>query len=143
MSDNRYTYFHYRDLKPGELFFFIAMEETRKELGLTDLAAASAILLGERALPVSGKVAGATEGTSVLSMVSRNLFRQKLQHRLPTIIRGANGFLRISLTRSLGAFVGRTIPVVGTVMLAADAFIIASNTVRSYNRIVRPEDRVF
>ncbi len=46
------------------------------------------------------------------------------------------------MTRSLGAFVGRAIPVVGVVLLSNDAIIIMRNTVVPYNRIVKPEDRV-
>lgn len=46
------------------------------------------------------------------------------------------------MTRNLGAFVGRAVPVVGTVMLATDAAIVTWNTVQVYNGIVKPEDRV-
>ncbi|QCP51425.1 hypothetical protein FAZ95_21060 [Trinickia violacea] len=143
MSDNRYTYFHYRDLTPGELFFFIALEETRKELGLTDLVAASAILLGQNDVPVSGKLAEATKGTSVASMASRALLRHKLPRPVPTIIKSGPRLMKVAFTRNLGAAVGRAIPVVGYVILVADAYIIMVNTVRSYNRIVQPADRVF
>ncbi|CDN62523.1 hypothetical protein I35_4687 [Burkholderia cenocepacia H111] len=50
--------------------------------------------------------------------------------------------IRISFTHRLGAWVGRTIPVVGEVFLAHDAFLIMRNTVTTYNRLVKPEDRV-
>ncbi len=46
------------------------------------------------------------------------------------------------MTRSLGAFVGRTIPVVGTVMLGRDAFLIMKNTVATYDRMAKAEDRI-
>ena len=55
---------------------------------------------------------------------------------------GAQG-VRIASTKNLGAWVGRTIPVVGEVLLAADAVAIMFNTVRRYNVIVKPENRVF
>jgi len=45
-------------------------------------------------------------------------------------------------TRNLGAFVGRTIPVAGTIMLSGDAMMIVLQTVRIYNAIVKPEDRL-
>jgi len=51
--------------------------------------------------------------------------------------------LRIAFTKNLGAFVGRAIPIVGYVVLASDAFEIMWKTVSTYNKIVRPEDRVF
>ncbi|KVG71012.1 hypothetical protein WJ95_19665 [Burkholderia ubonensis] len=65
-----------------------------------------------------------------------------LRMRLPTITKAGLGGLRIAMTRSLGAFVGRAIPVVGVVLLSKDAILIMRNTVVSYNRIVKPEDRV-
>lgn len=46
-------------------------------------------------------------------------------------------------TKNLGAWVGRTIPVIGEVFLAADASVIMFNTVRRYNAVAKPEDRVF
>ncbi|KVC86964.1 hypothetical protein WJ47_26530 [Burkholderia ubonensis] len=51
--------------------------------------------------------------------------------------------VRMAFTRNLGAWVGRTIPVVGEVFLAVDASMIMLNTVRAYNAIAKPEDRVF
>ncbi|NBI44715.1 hypothetical protein EON00_03570 [Burkholderia sp. ISTR5] len=50
--------------------------------------------------------------------------------------------VRVVFTRRLGAWVGRTIPVVGEMCLARDAYLIMRNTVRTCNRIVKPEDRV-
>nr|WP_321921917.1 hypothetical protein [Burkholderia sp. BCC1998] len=55
---------------------------------------------------------------------------------------GAQG-VRIASTRNLGAWVGRTIPVVGELFLAADAAVIMFNTVRRYNAVVKLENRVF
>ncbi|KWO09511.1 hypothetical protein WM25_17140 [Burkholderia ubonensis] len=51
--------------------------------------------------------------------------------------------VRMAFTRNLGAWAGRTIPVVGEVFLAVDASMIMLNTVRAYNAIAKPEDRVF
>ncbi len=56
MSENRYTYDHRQNLSPPEVFVWIALNETRKQLGLDDLASAAAILLGQNDVPVSGKV---------------------------------------------------------------------------------------
>ncbi|NLA20921.1 hypothetical protein GPU89_35560 [Burkholderia cepacia] len=52
----------------------MALDEIRKQLGLDDLAAASAMLLGQGDVPVPGKFAGATPGTSVASLAARKLF---------------------------------------------------------------------
>jgi hypothetical protein len=91
---------------------------------------------------VAGKLGGATAGTSVVSLVARKLLPWQVRYRLPTITSiGARG-LRIAFTRNVGAFVGRAIPVVGVVVMGYDAFLIARHTVSSYNRLVKPEDRV-
>ncbi|WP_321789555.1 STM2901 family protein [Paraburkholderia sp. J94] len=142
MSTNAYSYGIHRGISAGELFFYIAVDKTREELGLDDLAAAAAILLGQNDVPVGGKLAGAVAGTSVVSMAARKFLPFRVAVRLPTIVKAGAGGLRIAMTRSLGAFVGRTIPVVGTVMLGADAFLIMRNTLFTYNRMVKPEDRI-
>lgn len=56
MSDNRYTYGIHQNLTPADLFVYVALDETRKQLGFDDLAAASAVLLGQADVPVPGKV---------------------------------------------------------------------------------------
>ncbi|MFP3798424.1 STM2901 family protein [Paraburkholderia sp. SIMBA_027] len=142
MSTNLYSYGIHRNIGAGELFFYIALDKTREELGLDDLAAASAILLGQNDVPVGGKLAGAVAGTSVVSMAARKFLPFRVAVRLPTIVKAGAGGLRIAMTRSLGAFVGRTIPVVGTVMLGRDAFLIMKNTVATYNRMAKAEDRI-
>jgi hypothetical protein len=142
MSDNRYTYGIQQNLTPTDLFVYVALDETRKQLGLDDLAAASAVLLGQADVPVAGKVAGATVGTSVASLTARKLLPFKVRVRLPMITKVGLSGVRIAFTRNLGAFVGRTIPVIGEVFLARDAFMIMRNTVVTYNRLAKPDDRM-
>lgn len=142
MSDNRYSYGIHRDLTPASLFAYVALDETRKELGLDDLTAAAAVLLGQADVQVTGKVAGATEGTSVASLVARRLLPMKIAVRLPMITKVGLDGVRIAFTRNLGAFVGRSIPVVGEVFLAKDAFMIMYHTRLAYNRLVKPADRI-
>ncbi|MCR1767873.1 STM2901 family protein [Burkholderia glumae] len=142
MSENLYSYGARRSLRPVDLFVWIALDETKKRLGLDDLAAASAVLLGQADVPVPGKLAGATEGSSVASLAARKLFPQKLPFRLPMITGIGLSGVRIAFTRRLGAWIGRSVPVVGEVFLAADAFMIMRNTVTTYNSIVKPEDRL-
>ncbi|EOS96332.1 putative phage membrane protein [Erwinia tracheiphila PSU-1] len=43
----------------------------------------------------------------------------------------------------VGTFVGRTIPVVGWVILASDVSQISYKTVRDYNKIARGNDKVW
>ncbi|KVK90001.1 hypothetical protein WJ47_22420 [Burkholderia ubonensis] len=143
MADNRYSYKGHTNLQPVDLFFWVAVDETQKRLGFDDLAAASATLLGQADVPVPGKFANATKGTSVISIAARKLLPFELKRRLPMIMTVGVQGVRIAFTKNLGAWVGRTIPVVGEVFLAADAAMIMFNTVRTYNAVAKPEDRVF
>jgi hypothetical protein len=43
---------------------------------------------------------------------------------------------------NLGAFVGRAVPVLGWVILANDVSTIGYRTLRNYNTIARPEDKI-
>ena len=45
MSDNRYTYGIHQNLTAADLFAYVALDETRKQLGFDDLAAASAVFV--------------------------------------------------------------------------------------------------
>lgn len=142
MSDNRYTYGIHQNLTPADLFVYVAIDETRNQLGLDDLAAASAVLLGQADVPVPGKVAGATAGTSVASLTARKLLPFKVRVRLPMITKVGLSGVRIAFTRNLGAFVGRAVPVIGELFLARDAFMIMRNTVVTYNRLAKQDDRL-
>lgn len=142
MSDSRYTYGIHQNLTPADLFVYVAIDETRKQLGLDDLAAASAVLLGQADVPVPGKVAGATAGTSVASLTARKLLPFKVRVRLPMITKVGLSGVRIAFTRNLGAFVGRAVPVIGELFLARDAFMIMRNTVVTYNRLAKRDDRL-
>jgi hypothetical protein len=121
---------------------WVALDETRKQLGFDDLGAAAAILLGQADVSVPGKFAGATAGTSVASLAARKLLPYKVAVRLPMIMGIGLKGLRIAFTRNLGAFVGRTTPIIGEVFLARDAFLIMRHAIATYNRLVLPADRV-
>jgi len=142
MAENRYSYNGHTNLQPVDLLFWVAADQLCKRFGFSDLAAAAGILLGQNDVPVPGKLRGAVAGTSVVSMAARKLLPFNIGMRLPTITKAGVGGLRIAMTRNLGAFVGRAVPVVGTVMLATDAAVVTWNTVQVYNGIVKPEDRV-
>lgn len=108
-----------------------------------DIAAAAAILSGQPFLPTRAKLGGATKGTSLASVASRNLIRQKLPFALPMITGASLGTLKISFTRNLRAFVGRLVPGVGWTILAYDVFQIMEKTLRKYNSLVRSEDKIW
>ncbi|WP_449182729.1 STM2901 family protein [Trinickia sp. YCB016] len=141
---NEYRYGIHDGLSREELFLLVAIDETCKQLGVDDVVAVGAILAGQRFIPTRGKFNGAVEGTSVASVVSRRLLPYELEHKiLPTVTSFESLFLlRIKFTRSLGVFVGRAIPGVGWVILAADVSTIIYRSVNAYNSLAKPEDRL-
>lgn len=139
------TYFYdgSSNLSAGELFFWVMIDETLDHLGITDIAAVTAIYLGSNNVTVAGKLAGATPGTSVASTYSRRLFRGRMMPmKLPTWIGYPPNAKRI-MTQKLGTFVGRTIPVAGWVILAVDVTTITFKAVNKYNTIAHPSDRLW
>ena len=139
------TYFYdgTSNLSAGELFFWIMVDETADHFGVRDIAGVVAIYLGLNNVTVAGKLAGATPGTSVASLYARRLFRGKMMPiKLPTWINYPPN-AQLIMTRKLGTFVGRTIPVIGWVILASDVSIIAYKAINKYNTIARPVDRLW
>lgn len=143
MSSTTYTYNDLTNLTREELFLWIAVDQTLGQLGGVDAAAAIAVLSGQPFLPTRGKFAGATKGTSVASVVSRHLIKHKLPFALPTLTGATLSTLKITFTKSLGAFVGRLVPGVGWSILAYDAVLIMRNTVLHYNLRARQEDKLW
>ncbi|MDC9590739.1 hypothetical protein PSI23_15960 [Xenorhabdus sp. XENO-10] len=131
------------NLTAAQLFFWIMIDETLTQFGITDIAAFFAIYAGLNRVPVSGKPVGSTPGTSYASKYSRRLFRGKMMSgHLPTWINYPPNTKRI-MTKKLGTFVGRTIPLVGWVILAADVAAIVYRSVKKYNLIARKKDRLW
>lgn len=139
---SRYTYHRHRDLTPAEFFLFIAIDETKKQLGINDLLAASGVLLGQNDVLIAGTSSATRRRTQAWRRLRPALrCLMDLRIRLPMITRiGVRG-MRIAFTRNLGAFVGRTIPVASTVMLSADAIMIMLHSMRRYNDVAS-EDRL-
>lgn len=140
---NRYRYYTHQDLTPTELFFFMMIDQTRKQLGINDVESVILILSGLPLLPTRQKFAGATKGTSIASLVSRTLFKYQFKKNiLPTLTLNSMKSLKILFARRLGVFIGRTIPGVGWVLLAHDVFLIGEYSVLKYNSMVKAEDRI-
>jgi hypothetical protein len=137
-----YSYQDQINLSGTELFFWVTVDKTLEQLGVEDIGAVFAILAGQPIIPTRAKVGGATKGTSVASVVSRRILNYDLKIRLPMLTGSSIKTLRIALTKNLGAFVGRTIPVVGWFIIANDVVRITWNAVTTYNSIVSLEDRV-
>lgn len=139
------TYFYdgSSNLSAGELFFWIMIDETLDHFGISDIAAVTGIYLGSNSVTVAGKFSGATPGTSVASMYSRQIFRGRMMPvRLPTWIGFPPNVKRI-MTRRLATFVGRTIPVIGWAILAIDVSTITFKAVNKYNTLAHPSDRLW
>ncbi|WP_080436582.1 STM2901 family protein [Burkholderia ubonensis] len=141
-----YHYYGMSNLGAGELFFWIMVDETMNQLGVGDAASVGMILLAGNNLSTRTKPHGAIKGTSRASQYSRRIF-QKAQFpfglKLPTLVGGPVRNLKIRLVRNIGTFVGRTIPVLGWVILASDISIITCRTVSHYNRVAREGDRLW
>lgn len=137
-----YTYNQQSNLSAHELFFWIAVDKTLQQLGVKDVGAVFAIIVGQPIVPTRGKFGGATKGTSIASLASRQFLNYQLRFRLPMITGKSIATLRIALTRNLGAFVGRSVPIVGWIILANDVVRITWNTVATYNTIAISDDRL-
>jgi hypothetical protein len=95
------------------------------------------VIAGLPILATRGKFTGATKGTSVASVVSRRVLTFDLKRRvLPTVTTQSIKAFRIIFVKNLGAFAGRTVPVVGWLILAYDVVAITEASVTEYNRCV-------
>ncbi|MCU5775840.1 hypothetical protein N5923_17640 [Erwiniaceae bacterium BAC15a-03b] len=147
--DGTYFYGGLTNLSAGELFFWIMIDVTAehftgvKEAG-RDIMAAAAVYSGQNNIAVSGKLANATPGTSRASVFARkHLQKYRLPFPLPTFINTKKPpYIKTIMTHKLGTFVGRTIPVIGWAVLAADVSIIAWKAVNRYNTIASEDDRL-
>ena len=141
-----YHYYGMVNLTAGELFFWIMVDETMNQLGVDDVVSVGMILLGKNNVSTRVKPGGAIKGTSRASRYSRRVF-QKTQFpfglQLPTLVGGPVRNLKIRMVRNIGTFVGRTIPVLGWVIIASDIYIITRKAVNQYNKIAREVDRLW
>lgn len=139
---NGYFYKGMLNLSAGELAFWITVDEAEKQLGVKDLYALASIIGGINFIPVPGKPRTATAGTSPLSLTLRKIITYKLSTRWKsptwkTMLGG--GWAK---TTSLGGLIGRWIPWVGVAITAYDATMITFNSIRHYNLIAKPGDRL-
>lgn len=145
--NNTYFYAGRRNLKASELLFIIFCENTANQLGVDDFAALVAIFSGLNISPTRTKPRDAIEGTSLASRGSRRLLgKTKFPWgiRLPSFVGGYPPWtLRMHMVAKIGTFTGRAIPVVGWVILASDASMIAFNSLAEYNRIARGKDKIW
>jgi hypothetical protein len=138
--------YNYKDLENitrEELFVWVLIDKILEQFTGVDIAAAAAVLAGQPFIPTRAKFAGATKGTSPLSIVSRQALNKEMPFRLPMITGKSLGTLRIAMTNRLGAWVGRTVPIVGWVVLAYDVEEIIRKTLMRYNEMAVVGDRLW
>jgi hypothetical protein len=141
---NTYTYGIHQDLEPAQLYFIIFLDTASKHLGVADLTALGAFIVGQPFLPTRAKPAGAIKGTSIASVVTRKLLPMEVKSKiLPTLI-GINPLkLKLKYTNNVGVFAGRAIPYIGIVILLYDVVKISADSVHVYNSHVKEEDKLF
>ncbi|MEE4409510.1 MULTISPECIES: STM2901 family protein [unclassified Serratia (in: enterobacteria)] len=139
------TYFYrgVSNVSAGELFFWVFLDAVNEQFGASDIVAAASIILGQPTRPTRGKFAGATKGTSIASETARRYLNIELPFRLPTFTNASIKTLKPKFVNNLGAFVGRTVPVLGWVILAYDVSSIAFKATTTYNRIARGSDKIW
>ncbi|MBB6114365.1 hypothetical protein F4826_001243 [Rahnella inusitata] len=130
------------NLSAGELFFWVFLDETGKQIGITDFANLALIILGQPMKATRAKPLGATPGTSILSYHLRQWLNIEVKH-WPTLTNGSIRKLKFSYVTNLGAFTGRWIPILGWVILADDVATIAYKSTNRYNTIANEKDRLW
>ncbi|MFS7251049.1 STM2901 family protein [Rahnella rivi] len=130
------------NLSAGELFFWVFLDETGKQIGIADFANLALIILGQPMKATRAKPLGATPGTSTLSYHLRQWLNIEVKH-WPTLTNGSIRKLKFSYVTNLGAFTGRWIPILGWVILADDVATIAYKSTNRYNTIANEKDRLW
>lgn len=139
-----YFYGELHNINSGELFFWIFIDTVAEHFsGIKDLVAVSCILLGQPVVGTRRKPGRATKGTSLASVYSRRWLDVHLPFRLPTWTNASASTLKPMMVNNLGAFVGRSIPIVGWLIVAYDVSAIAYKSVAKYNYIARKEDKIW
>lgn len=143
------TYFYAgrSNLTASELFFMIFCETTVEHFGIDDVVAIVALYSGVNNQKTRTKPKGAAGGTSRASKAARGLFKTAtfpFGIKLPTWVGGYTPWTaKRRMVAKISTFVGRTIPLVGTVVLLADVSLITYGSVRDYNRIARGNDKLW
>lgn len=145
--DGTYFYAGRTNLSASAMFFMVFCEETAHQLGIEDFGAIVAVVSGLNVSKTRGKFRGNIKNTSYASRGARKVFGNKTfpgNVKLPSIVGGyPPSTMRVILTRKMGTFVGRAVPVVGWIILAKDVTEIAFRSVTRYNSIARGNDKLW
>jgi hypothetical protein len=145
------TYFYAgkSNLAASELLFMIFCENTASQFGIgaSDFGAVVALVSGRNNLWTRAKPINATKGTSYASKAARVVFKKAkfpFGISLPTWLGGYTPWTtRRVMVRNIAPFIGRSIPLIGEVILAADASAIIYRTIRDYNIIAKGSDKLW
>ncbi|MGU3524744.1 STM2901 family protein [Enterobacteriaceae bacterium C23F] len=145
------TYFYAgkSNLSAAELLFMIFCENTASQfgIGVADFGAVVALVSGRNNLSTRGKIAGTTKGTSYASKAARAVFKKSkfpFGISLPTWLGGYTPWTaRRVMVHNIAPFVGRSIPLIGQIILASDVSQITYRTIRDYNNIARGNDKLW
>jgi hypothetical protein len=143
------TYFYAgrSNLTASELFFMIFCETTADHFGINDVVAVVALYSGVNNQKTRVKPKGAKEGTSRVSKAMRRFFKTAkfpFGIRLPTWVGGYTPWTaERRMVAKVSTFIGRTIPLVGEIILLTDVSQIAYRSIRDYNRIARGKDKLW
>ena len=145
--NGRYFYAGRSNLTAAELFFMIFCETTADHFGIQDVAAVAGLSGGINDQTTRTKPRDVIEGTSRLSKRVRKVFGNKMFPfgiKLPTWIGGYTPWtIKRKMVRKIDTFVGRTIPLVGEVILLVDVSQITWCAIRDYNRIARGNEQLW
>jgi hypothetical protein len=144
---NTYFYAGRSNLTASELLFMIFCENTANQLGVQDFGAVVAIISGRNNLSTRGKPIDATKGTSYAAKTARSVFKKTkfpFGISLPTWLGGYTPWTaRRVMVRNIAPFVGRSIPLLGIIIIATDVSEITYRTIRDYNMIARGDDKLW
>ncbi|WP_312074367.1 STM2901 family protein [Atlantibacter sp.] len=145
------TYFYAgkSNLSAAELLFMIFCENTASQFGkgVADFGAVVALVSGRNNLWTRAKPINATKGTSYASKVARAVFKKTkfpFGISLPTWLGGYTPWTaKCIMVRNIAPFAGRSIPLIGELILATDVSTITYRTIRDYNIIARSCDKIW
>ena len=140
--NNTYFYKGFAIYQP-ENFFWVFLDAIDEQFGIDDIVAAACIISGQPELATRQKMRTATVGTSIASVFARRYLDIELPFRLPTFTNKSITLLKPMMVNNLGKFVGRTVPVVGWVLLANDFATITFKATSHYNSIARGKDKIW
>lgn len=142
------TYFYAgrANLSAAELFFMVFVINTADRFGIKDVVAVAALYSGVNNQSTRVKPADAIPGTSRVSKGVRKLLKNTMFPfgiEMPTWIGGYTPWtVKLKMVRKVSTFVGRTIPLIGEVVLVVDVSQIVYCSVRDYNAIARGHDKL-